>query len=125
MKEKYYKNDTIEIWLDNGILHVKYEPVFITLDMAKKNVAERLKRYEGKTYPMFVDVRNTKSGSSETKEYLSGEEATHGISAGAFLVSSHFEVWAINLWLSIFPVSIPTKLFRNRRKALKWLEQYK
>lgn len=120
MKERFYKNDDVEMWLENGVVYIIHKPsAAITLDKARHNVAERLKICDGKTYPVFADIRKVKAASAETREYLSGEDSMRGISAGAFLVSTHIEVWIFNLWLRIHPVNVPTKLFNDKDKALK------
>lgn len=126
MKEKHFHNEFVDMWLDDGIVYIEHAPyVTITLEIAKTNVAARLNICEGKTYPVFADVRKAKNMSKETREYLSKDDGIRGISAGAFLVSTRIEAWIVNAWLSINPLTVPTKLFTEKANAIEWLQQFK
>jgi hypothetical protein len=126
MKEKHFQNEFVEMWLYDGIIFIEHAPfVTITLEIAQINVAARLKICDGKTYPVFADVRKAKNMSKETREFLSKDDGIRGISAGAFLVGTRIEAWIVNAWLSINPLTVPTKLFTEKDKALDWLQQFK
>ena len=126
MREKYFKNDTIEMWIENGILHGVYAPyAVITLEVARINVAERLKIADGKTYPVCVDFTKAKTASREARSYFSAGDGIRGISAGAFLVKTEIEAFLLNTWLKLYKPKVPAKLFTEKEEALEWLEPFK
>lgn len=126
MKEKYFCNEFVEMWVENGILHIVHVPfATITQEIAEINVAARLEIAEGKTMPVFADVRSVKTMTKEARQYLSTGDGVRGISAGAFLIKTQIEVLLTNAWLALYPMKIPTRLFIDKKDALGWLEKYK
>jgi len=126
MKQNHFKNEYVEMWLENGIIHVVHSPyVTINLEIAKLNVAARLEIAEGKTYPLFADVTKAKTMTKEARQYLSAGDGIRGISAGAFLIKTQIEAFLVNSWLRIYPMSLPTKMFSEKEAALAWLETFK
>lgn len=126
-KEGYIENEYAEIWLENGIIHNKFKPNFvITIDVAKKLVAERLKVNANIDRPLFVDLTNFVSIDTESRKYLSKGDAIKNVSAGAFLVGNNpISVFAANIFITVDRPKTPVKVFGNKGKALKWLEKYK
>ncbi len=126
MKEKYFCNEFVEMWVENGILHIVHVPfATITLEIAEINVAARLEIAEGKTLPILADVRSAKTMTKEARQYLSTGDGVKGISAGAFLIKTQIEVLLTNAWLALYPMQVPTRLFTDKKDALGWLEKYK
>ena len=126
MKEKYFKNEYLEMWMEDGIVHAEYATnLIITYEIAKINVSARLEMSDNQTYPLFADVSKAKSMTKEARAYLSTPEAIRGISAGAFLIKTQIEALLVNAWLSLYKPSVPTKLFTEKDKAINWLEQFR
>ena len=126
MKQNYFKNEYVEMWLENGVIHIVHSPyVTISLEIAKINVAARLEISEGKTYPIFADVTKAKTMTKDARKYLSTGDGIRGISAGAFLIKTQIEAFLVNSWLSIYPMPLPTRMFTETEKALEWLETFK
>lgn len=126
MKDKYFCNEFVEMWVENGILHIVHVPfATITLEIAEINVAARLEITDGKTLPVFADVRGAKTMTKEARQYLSTGDGIKGISAGAFLIKTQIEALMANAWLVLYPMKVPTRLFTDKEGALGWLEKYK
>ena len=126
MKEKYFKNDTIEMYIEDGVIYAIYLPrVEINIEIAKVNVAARLEIAGGRTYPLLVDFTKAKTATREARSYFSTGEGVRGISAGAFLIDTQIGAFLINTWLTLYKPKVPAKLFTDKVKALEWLDQFK
>ena len=126
MEELFFQNEEVEIWLEKGIIHSVLAPsVVLTLESAKKTVAERLKISNSQTHPILIDARRAKSMTKEAREYLASPEAIKGISAGAFVIENPLVEFIVKVWLIAFKPKVPSKLFKEKQKALEWLEQFK
>lgn len=128
MREKYFKNEYLEMWIEDGILYAVYTPyITITLDVAKINVKARLEMAEGETYPLLADVSRAKTFTKEAREYLSAGESLIGMSAGAFLIKTQIEAFLANTWLKLYKPPLPTRIFNKSEgdKAKEWLQQFK
>ena len=112
--------------LKDGILIIEFKPdLEIDLKAAKQIVADRKKISEGKAYPGLGDTRYIKSATKEARAYFELEESQDGVSAGALLVDSVFSTLLVNFFLKVTRQKMPSKMFTNKEKALKWLEQFK
>jgi hypothetical protein len=126
MRDKYFKSEHVEMWIDDGIIYsIHPSNDVITLEIAKENVKQRLKLTDGKTYPMFSDIRNVVSVDKAAREYLAGGEAIEGLSAGALLIKTQFEKIMSTLWMMINKPPRPLKTFTDKDDAIRWLEQFK
>ena len=99
--------------------------MIIDMEMAEKLVEYRLKLIEGKTYPGFVDARETVYIYNGAKKYLASEVGFIGTSAVAILIKSHVQKILVNTFILLKPTKIPVKMFTDEDTALKWLEGYK
>ena len=125
-KQNFLANEYVEIWIEDGIIFEVFKPgTTINLEAGKKVVADRLKISNGKTMPLFVDMRQLLSINKETRRYMASQDALHYLSAGAFLVKSTINRMAFNAFRIISKPPIPTKGFTNREKALNWLKYVK
>ena len=124
MKDKTLDTPYIYFELKDDILLGTYKGA-ITLEIAKKTVETRLKFTEGKSYPVFGQGINVSAIDRDAREYFASAEAVKGIKAGAFYVESVFQSFLINFSFNIFTPIVPVKIFTDRQKAIKWLEQYK
>ena len=125
-KQNFLANEYVEIWIEDGIIFEVFKPgTTINLEAGKKVVADRLKISNGKTMPLFVDMRQLLSINKETRRYMASQDALHYLSAGAFLVKSTINRMAFNAFRIISKPPIPTKGFTNKEKALNWLKYVK
>jgi hypothetical protein len=117
-----------KFYTNNEIFIVEYPR---NLEINKKEalqiVKDRLRTFENKKYPLLIDGRKLKSIDKEARSYFASDEAITGIKAAALLANSIFTTYIGNFFISVTVVNpkIPTKLFTDKKKAIKWLEQYK
>ncbi len=112
--------------LENDILMIEFKPdLEITLDVAKRIVADRKIISAGKAYPGLGDVRFVKSATKEARAFFELEESQNGVLAGAMLVESVFSTFLVNFFLKVTKQKMPSKMFTDKQKALKWLAQFK
>ncbi len=121
IREKYF-----DLRLEDGVVKYRYHKgMIIDMDMAEKLVEYRLKLVEGKTYPGFVDARETVYVYNGAKKYLASEVGFLGTSAVAILIKSHIQKVIVNTFILLKPAKVPVKMFTEEDSALRWLEGYK
>lgn len=126
MQENFIETEQAQYWIEDGIFNVIYKPdLLISLDVAKKMVAERLKLTDGKTMPLYTDIRGLISIDTISRKYLAGGEAIKNLSAGAIRVNGLISKLAANIFIVVEKPPVPTKLFTDRDKAIAWLEKFK
>ena len=125
-KERFIENEYVQIWYENGIVYQVFKPeCILTLDVAKKVVEARLSVSNKMTTPIFIDLTNVVTTNTAARKFLAKGEALQFLSAGAFLLDNELMRLAGNVFIYIDKPLIPTKLFTDRDKAEKWLEQFK
>lgn len=126
VEKEYFENGFVRIQILNGVVFIEYKKEeHVTLEVVQTAVKERLRLAKGKTLPIFIDFRNPKGGTKEARTYLSSEEGIKGLSAGAMLINSSIGMVAFNFYMKFDTPSLPMKVFVDKNKALKWLEQFK
>lgn len=121
-----FENEYSKMWINNGILYVKYAPLLvITGKIAQEGVIDRLKFCKGKTYPLLGDIRYIKDVSKEARAYLATGDSAKGLSAGGLIIKTQIEKFLGNLWMKIDKPIKPIKLFTDEASALQWLQHYK
>ena len=109
----------------DGIARTKVKPgAEIFLQDAKENTAAIETFYNGKKFPLLVDIRNIKSISPEAREHftLKGRESV--VKAYAIILSSSPSRMIGNFFLSFHKPAVPVKLFDHEDKALAWLRGF-
>ncbi len=127
MRTSYIENDCTEIWLQDGVIYVVYKPHLrsIDIEVAKKMVHDRLIVSNGISRPVFIDTCNAKGINEEAKEYMATGDAMKYLNATALLVHNRVSKLVANFYISLSRPKIPTKVFTDKEKALKWLELFK
>lgn len=122
----YFENEYETIWLENGIIHIVFKPdLFINLEIAKTFVQAGLKTINKKTRPVFADIRGMKRIDDDARDYWATQEACNFISGMAIFSGNRIQTLFANFYINFSKPLTPTKLFTDKTKALKWLEQYK
>ena len=114
-------------WMEHdGIARtvVKPDAEIFLLD-AKENTAAVETFYNGKKFPLLVDIRNIKSISTEASEHFSLKDRESVINAYAMILSSSLSRMIGNFFLSFHKPVVPVKLFNHENEALEWLRGYK
>lgn len=121
-----FENQYMKLWINDSILYCLYTPYLsITLDIAQTCVQDRIKFTEGKTYPMFSDIRKIKYIDRPSRIHFSKESSLSNISAESLLIGSQSEKLLYNLYIKINNPQIPTEQFSSEIEAIKWLQQFK
>ena len=121
------ENDIHKLWIEDGIVMKIYRTEInnITLEIAKRLVAERKKICNGKTYPMLVDTNRVPSIDHDAREYLGCEKSCQNLSAIGILSHNPISTIFINFYIKFSQSTIPKKMFNSREKAIRWLNQFR
>ena len=127
MKESYFENDYIQLWIEDGIVYEVFKPNSKSLDLenAKIVVRDRLKVSNQVSRPLFVDLCNLLSADMDARKYMAKGEALHYLNATAILVKNQLSKLLAEIYIRINKPAIPTKFFSNKNEAIHWLEKYK
>jgi hypothetical protein len=126
MEKNSFSNEWMEVWKENGIMHVVYrKDTIITLEVAMKSVASRLEITDDVSFPMYIDSTDIKYFHKDAREYLSKGDAMKYVKAGAFLIKGKVQKILTNYFLFFYNPPVPCKMFTNREEAIEWLEQFK
>jgi hypothetical protein len=126
MREQYFENDFFEVWQEEGIIYTVFKKnTVLNLEVSHSAVAERMKVSNGKTSPIFIDLRNVYSTDTKARKYMASKEAVEFIAAGAFLIDNEIMKLAGNIFIRIDKPFVPARLFTDKDKAIQWLQNYK
>lgn len=111
--------------INGSIVVIVYKKgITVDLTLAKELVKERLRYYNGQCYPTLADIRPVKFFTKEARHYMAKGDAIKGIPAGAILTGNYLTVQVANLYLKFSKPQMPTKAFRTKESAVKWLRQF-
>jgi hypothetical protein len=115
------ETDYYKIWIADNIVHVLYkEGSMIGLKTAKELVEARLNLQKGKSYNGIAYLNNVALLNKETKEYLA-IAGYKGVIKVALIAKSPISILVGNLFILVNKPPKPTKLFKNKEDAIKWL----
>ncbi len=128
-KENYVKSIYAETWLEDDIVVQSLNPYIneVNLQMAKQLVADRkmASGAEEKAVPVLLLVNNIVNAHKETHEYYATEEPFINIIAIAMVIDNFVARLVASIIFTFKKSSVPTEIFGNKEKALRWLQQYK
>lgn len=124
--DKEGSNQYMEMWISDGILYGKYKKgVVVDLPIAKFLLEERLRFTEGKSYPVFVDVKEVTYWTKEARAFQATDENHAGVLAFGMYISSAVQRTIIKFYLYFNKPKVPTECFPTKEMTLAWLSQYK
>jgi|SRR5690554_4382287 len=115
--------DNRHFWvgIDSGILYFTYKNgVIIDLPLAIKSVSYRLSVQNGKNFPVLCDVSGVRYIGRSARIYLS-VQGSQLIKALAFISRSRSTSGITQFYLSFNSSSIPTRIFKGKDVALRFL----
>lgn len=131
MKKLIKKNTTVlsnneygHLVLEDGIIIATWKASFIDLETAKNAIEDRINVTEGKAYPALVYLGAIKDSTKEARDYLASEPACKGLLAVAICVNSSLENMLGNLFIYMNKPKVPTRVFKDKVKAKKWLSKF-
>lgn len=114
--------DQMEISFIGDHLYLEFLKGEISLETAKSGVKRRKEIMEGKEVKIIISLPKLTKINKEVRDYLSSDEATEGIIAGALISNTALSNVIINFFLGVNPnMKVPTKIFSNQSKAIAWL----
>jgi hypothetical protein len=123
--ETFFENNYITTYMENEFLVAVYKPnLIIDLAVAKETVHARKKVGNGIDRLVYVDIRNLKSVTDEARDWLGTIEANQYIKAMAIHTNNPIQNLLANFYLMFSKPPMPTKLFTDKDKALRWLKLY-
>ncbi|HEX8545704.1 MAG TPA: hypothetical protein VF691_02010 [Cytophagaceae bacterium] len=126
MKNYSFKNENVEIYLDEGVVFVVFaENARITAEKANIIVSERLKVCNGRSYPTLADCRKGSNMDQASRAIFASEDAVKNVVAGALLIDNAIQRMLINAYLWFGSPKVPNQVFTSERKALEWLQLFK
>jgi hypothetical protein len=116
------ENNYIKLWVEEDILYCMYKKdCIVTIDAAKEIVSFRMKFQKGKSYKVMLYTSLMGMVTPEARQYLS-QEGYQGVTRLAMITNSPISTLMGNLFVSINKPPRPTRLFKTREEALKWLK---
>lgn len=120
-----YIDHRFSMKIEDGILYAVFNEEHVDYSLVNDGVTIKKELMKEKSYPMFSDFRKVKSGTRQARERMAAKDAGKGVKAVAVLINSKVHRTIYNFFHSIYKAPAPAKLFTDRDKAIKWLEQYK
>lgn len=125
-RERYSENSYAEIWFEDGIIYTVFKPdVSLNLTVVKEVVSMRLQVSNKINSPIFIDLRNVVYTDTEARKYMAKRESVEYLTAGGLLIDNEIMRLAGNIFIKIDKPLIPTKLFTDKDKAMRWLQPYR
>ncbi|MBX9850654.1 MAG: hypothetical protein K2X86_02740 [Cytophagaceae bacterium] len=122
----YFENDYCKMEIKEDVLYCMFIPFLeITEEVAKVIISDRIKFTNGKVYPFFADISNLKYITREAREYFASENGIKNLSAAAYFATTHNEKFLWEMFLQINRPALSSKIFSDKKEALKWLGQFK
>ena len=120
----FAENDNVKIELLDGIIFFSYKEKNINIEVAKKTVQDRLQISKGINRPVFADIRKMNAVDNDAREYLASKEAGQFIVALAVFTNTPIQNLFANFYLKFSKPPMPTQLFTDKEKAIRWLKLY-
>jgi hypothetical protein len=122
-KVEMVENQYIQIWMEDDIVCGCYKKsALLGLEGAKAAVDLRLKFQNGKSYKGLAFITHVKVLTPEARKYLS-EAGYIGVEKAAIIANSPIAILLGNLFILINKPPKPTKLFKDKEDAIKWLKK--
>lgn len=120
-----FTTDCLNVYIQDGIMFVEFLKEHVDFEDVDLGIKKRIEMAEGKSFAMLSDITRGKSITREARQRMGEKDAGAGVKAVAIIVGSKIHEVLFNFFHSVYKSPAPAKLFTNKEKALKWLEQYK
>jgi len=120
-----YHDDRISFEIKDGIIYCTFHVEYMDYKLVDEAIKKRLELVKDGSYPMLSDLSKVKGISKEARERMSEEDGLIGLPAMAGIYRTKFQMIVISIYEMIYTPKVPSKYFKNREKALAWLQQFK
>lgn len=123
---KIIKGENTWVWMEvkGYYFYTQFKPnTVLDLEAAKKIIHDAVTLAGDHTYPVLTDIREMPPHNKEVRNYFANE-GSESACANAILVSNSISRILANFFLNINKPSIPTRIFTDSAKAVKWLEMF-
>jgi hypothetical protein len=118
------ENEFVKFWIEGDIMYGQYKPnITIDLDAAKKIAQDRLALAAGKDYPFMGYMEGVSSATKEARDFFSRGDGIKHMKKLALLTNSPISRMIGNFFLTISKPAVPTRLFKGKDDAMKWLRE--
>jgi hypothetical protein len=108
--------------LDNGVMEAEFVGIQILTLEQSKEISKGFKEVcPDKKFLMFFYSEHPMDVSRDTMSYSASPEGCAYSLAEAYLINSSVQTYLANIYLTVFKPIVPTKMFRNRDKAMHCL----
>jgi len=120
-----FTTSTADIWVgDDGILRViSHQGAVHGLQEARENMSA-IPVDQKRPRPLLVDMRHIGGIKREARELYRSPKANSNSTAMALLVDSALSRAIGNFFIGLSRMHIPTRVFNDPERALRWLEGY-
>lgn len=127
MEVNHVESNYASTWLENGVVYQVIKPNFKTCDilMAKQLVEDRIMASKGTVCSVIVILSNILDIDKETRQYYATGEPYRNITAIAMIMDNYVVRLLGDLVYFLNKPPVPITFFKDKKKALKWLEEYK
>lgn len=103
-------------------MYAEYKPnTYVTLEVAQRQVKDRLELAAGKAYPICGSIVNLDKVANDARDYLGTDAAMEGVICFAIVTENPLQKMFGNFFLSFRKSKTPTRLFYNQEEALRWI----
>ena len=112
-----------KIWLrEDGIIQMVFDPGSeFTLTDTRESLECIVKLSKGKRYPLLVDMRDIKSADYGARQEAATFEDAISLAA---LISSPVSRMIGNVFLTLYKIAYPIRLFTSEAEAIEWLKGF-
>lgn len=120
------ENENWKIEVSEQIFYLTFnKPIYIEEEHAREIISTRKSITNNTPHYMVLNGKGVINVSKAARDYLSSDDATDGVIAGAFLVGSPVTKIIGNFFLLISKPNRPSRLFTQMEDALNWIESFK
>jgi hypothetical protein len=124
----HQENEFISLDLSTGVLEVTFKNgARIDLGAAQQMLQTRMAMIGQDSYPSILKNISRVTITKEARDFLSSDEGRRGVSALALIVDNVVGTTLANFFLKVTvqKPKVPTRIFRDEKKALEWLQHFK
>lgn len=121
------ETSTATYYIEDDILIMRTkQDADITLEAAKEGVKARIELQQDQPKLTLIDTRKVFQVSRQARKYGAKKEVVNLSIAMAILAGTSLPATIIgNFFIKFNRPSIPTKMFKNEKNALKWLNSFR